>query len=127
MPKPTPKPTPAKDWTESPSSQEFGRLMREAANSAKYDTRMMTNPERKAQAKPVERKKDAAAAKRNAVAAARAKAANKTKISEPDMSGFTDTWRRNYIEKQRATRGGEPLFSTEQLSKAYREEQRKGK
>ena len=127
MKKPTPKPTPAKDWKDAPSSQEFGRLMREAANSAKYDTRMMTNPERKAQAKPVERKKDAAAVKRNAVAAARAKAANKTKISEPNMSGYNDAWRKNYINKQRSAKGGEPLFTEAQLMAAYREEQRKSK
>jgi hypothetical protein len=65
-------------------------------------------------------------AMRNAISRMRNKPKN-TKISEPDMSGFTDTWRKNYIEKQRATRGGEPLFSTEQLSNAYREEQRNKK
>ena len=78
--KPTPKPKPKKDdkdWTNAPSSLEFGRLMREAENSAKYDSSRMTNSERKAQAGPVEAKKDKAMARRKAVAAAREKAAKK--------------------------------------------------
>jgi hypothetical protein len=65
-------------------------------------------------------------AKRAAIARMRNKPKN-TKIYEPDMSGFTDTWRRNYIEKQRATRGGEPIFDTKRLADAYREEQKNKK
>lgn len=69
--KPTPKPKPKKDdkdWTNAPSSLEFGRLMAES---------QMTNSERKAKAGPVEAKKDKAMARRKAVAAAREKAAKK--------------------------------------------------
>ena len=57
-----------KDWTNAPSSIEFGRLMAES---------QMTNSERKAKAGPIEAKKDKAMARRNAVARARAKAAKK--------------------------------------------------
>ena len=66
-----------KDWTNAPSSLEFGKMLSDENRRRSYDTRMMTNSERKAQAGPIEAKKDKAMARRNAVARARAKAAKK--------------------------------------------------
>lgn len=120
MKKPTPKPSPLKDWTEAPSSKRFGQLEYADRIRRKYSSSMLTNEEQKARTMPVE-------AKRDAIAAARNKAANKTKISEPNMSGYNDAWKKKYINKQRSAKGGEPLFTEAQLMAAYREEQRKGK
>lgn len=52
------------------------------------------------------------------------KMAQKKFISEPNMKGFTDSWRKSYLKKMQSMQGGEPRLSTKQLSDAYMKEQR---
>ena len=70
-----------------------------------------------------------AASKRDAINNMRTRAYSKRPktISEPDMTGFTEAWRDNYMNKLIATQGGEPRRSNAELVRAYLEEQRSKK